>query len=357
MIDSSSVEMLAKTLPDAPATVESALRLRMRRPAEIRRATAALARRGYLACFPLAHVNKKDDLVLRAFPEVALPRTPIATAWSAITEGTTFAPNLSCFVAGRLASLDIANPAKPLSVEVRRDILSFAGQFGGKTSASAVLDAIPSVKKTAKLEFRKGKLWEIACPKEPLCQVLAGAWTHQGEKIGPWLEQLASAARATDIARRLFVTYHVRYQTGVNVTADAWKLIESDNLFDPTYIGLLFGPAKGTTLNDALSFAVRSLEQQGFRPKPRQAILWQAALHREEKLDYDGRDHLQAAQEYSKRDPELAFRQAVNAAAFFARTTQRPPKEAIKFAHLLAKREGWTAVEILLGWARHELGF
>src|SRR5204863_324305 len=102
-----------------------------------------------------------------------------------------------------------------------------------------------ATKAIAEPRIRRGKLWQAACPNDSICQIIAAAWCHEGDEIGPVLEQLATPARSTDIGRRLFVSYHARHETGLDVTAEAWELVEADNVFDGTYTGSVLGTSHG----------------------------------------------------------------------------------------------------------------
>ena len=352
MIDPRSIEKLASSLPKASPQIERALLLKMRPPKKLQAATAALAKRGFLACLPFAYFEQINSIVLRVVPGRALHECPVGICWGSVTEAMTIAPDLNRFVAGRMASIDMAHPARSISADIAQQILKFAAAYDGVSSAEAVLKAIPKVTVIAEPRIRRGQLWQAACPDEPLCQVIAGAWSHEGDQIGPWLDGLETSARMTDIALRLFVTYHARHETGLDITAEAWRLVEGDNVFDATYTGAVLGIDRGTVRDDALSLAVRWLQKKGFVAPRDRETLWRAALAYQEGPKYDGALHLQAASEFAERDPELAFRQAANAAMFFARATENAPKSAIAFAHELAHRANWVNVATLLEWSQ-----
>ncbi|HMF55933.1 MAG TPA: hypothetical protein VK619_06215 [Pyrinomonadaceae bacterium] len=330
--------------------------LKMRLSDAISPATASLAQRGYLGCLPFAH-DERDEIVLRLLPERDLDDSPVAIAWWSVTEGMTIAPDLSRFVAGRLAQTDMADPDRKISDSTRARLIKFAAEFGDKSSTESLLDSVDEVRSIKDSSVRAGKLWEVACPDDPLCKALAGAWTHRRKEVGDWLKQAMREISDVEIVLRLYVTYHVIYQTGTDVTEEAWKLVAADDVFDPTYTGASYGPTKGAWLSEALTYAIRWLqEQKRLDPQRTQSELWKAAQAYEDSENYDGSEHLAAARKLATENPALAYTHAANAAAFYARETEKTPIEAIIFAHELALANDWKNLSTVLEWTRAEIG-
>lgn len=273
-----------------------------------------------------------------------------------MTEGVTIAPDLSRFVAGRLAYVDAANPDNEISDKTRQHLSEFAAEFGGNSSTEAVLDALDKVSSIEKSALRMGKLWEVACPDAPLCTALAGAWSYQRRELGDWLKRASEEIPDNEIMLRLYVSYHVIYQTGTDVTEAAWKLIIGDDVFDPTYTGASYGPTPGAWLTEALTYAIEWFEdEEHLNAKRARSPLWKAAEAYENAEDYDGSDHLEAAKKLAATDPALAYTHAANAAAFYARAKEKTPVKAIIFAHELAVANQWEDLRTVLEWTRTEM--
>jgi hypothetical protein len=355
MIDTGSIEAFSASLPAIPRDVERLLLLKMRLPDAISPAAASLAQRGYLGCLPFAH-SKKDEIVLRLIPERKLADSTVAIALWSTTEGVTIAPDLGRFVAGRLAYVDAAAPDNEIDDKTRHHLLELAAEFGDNSSTEAVLSALDKVSSIEKSALRMGKLWEVACPDAPLCKALAGAWSYHREETGNWLKRASKEILNHEIMLRIYVSYNVIYQTGTDVTEEAWKLITGDDVFDPTYTGTTYGPKPGAWLTQALTYAIQWFEDpEHLNAQRARSPLWKAAEAYEHAKGYDGSEHLEAARKLAASDPALAYTHAANAAAFYARAKEKTPVEAIIFAHDLAVANQWKDLQAVLEWTRTEM--
>jgi len=366
MIDTTSIESLAGSLPIAPPEVEWALSFKMRLAEAISPATASLAQRGYLGCLPIAH-NVADEFVLRLLPNQALADSTVAIAWWSDVEGLTIAPALGQFVAGRAAErltmvrkgqkLGLGTPDIDLDTDVEQQLAQLAAELGDTGSIRAVLTAEQSLDATDE-SVPLGHLWGVIDPENPLCAALVAAWSFEGRELGTWLSDAFQRMPEIDIARRLYIAYHTTYKTGQDVTEVAWQLIEGDQVFDVSILATSTLPRVGSWRAGAQVKAVKWLQSQSIREIQVPASLWQAAqAFAADPLSYDGSQHLAAAKEMAAHHPTEAYTQAANAACFYARATERTPKEAIVFAHQLALENDWQDLQTVLGWAREEMGF
>lgn len=355
MIDTSSVEAFIHSLPKASRQIESILFLKMRIIDAISPATASLAQRGYLGCLPFAHTGA-DEIVLRLLPYRPLSSTPVAIAYWSCEEGMTIASNLQQFVAGRLAQMDVIGKKK-LSEKDKNKLLKFSEKFGNNTSTSRVLEQLSEIQSLDSSFIRSAAVWQVADPKDKLCQTLALSRSFKGSALGNRLQETVQELTEVDIFKRIYVSYNVRNRKGFDVTAMAWQLVMSDDVFDPTYIGFTQGPSLGVWDREALIYAIQWLKnQENFEPEPDKVDLWQAVLALADDPDgYDGSLHLAAAGKLAVNDPELAYIQTANAAVYYVRATKFTPLRHIIFAHELAVNEGWKELQTVLKWTREEM--
>lgn len=353
MIDTASINSFVGTLPEANIEIEETFLFRMRLPEAISPATASLAQRGYLGCLPFAH-QEADEFVLRFLPGRNLTNSPVAVAWWAQTEGLTIAPDIKRFLAGFMAYTDIA--AQEISEDAKNQMLNFATEFGDISSTKAVIAAIDKAKTIQSAVDRKAILWEAAGPNDPIFQTISAAWKLEEEDAGDWAAKAILENADIDIPWRIYLYYNFIYETGINLTEAAWRLIESDDVFDSTYTGYTQGNRTGQWGGRPLIRAVKWLqEKENFELKTHPS-LWKAVeAFAEDPENYNGSEHLVAAQEIASENPELAYSCAANAAAYYAYTTERTPRSAIVFAHELAVANGWQELKILLSWARNEM--
>jgi hypothetical protein len=153
MVNPSSIESLAASLPSIAPQLNWILMAKTRLSDAFSPATASLAQRGFLGCFPFAH-HKADELVLRVQPGISLEKSRIAVAWWNQREATSIAPDLKHFVAGRLAQLDVADPDQTLKDSERTSLIELSAQFGDASSAQRVLDATGTVRTISEVRAR-----------------------------------------------------------------------------------------------------------------------------------------------------------------------------------------------------------
>ncbi len=353
MINTESIGAFLESLSIPPSEVTKMLYITMRTSDENEIETIKLAHRGYLGCVAFAGAGN-DQIILRLLPERSLANSPVAVAWSFVTEGMTIAPDLERFVAGRLAQMDAANPDNSWSQEMQHDLLQFASEFGDITSTENALKSLDDSRSIEGVLPRQGKLWAAACPDNPWCKALAAAWSLRGQAASNWAKNAIREIPEITIAWCIYLASQLRDAADTDVTEAAWRLIRDDDVFDSTYTGYTRGTSTADWENEPLVQAVHWLQRQGYHELTgSQTDLWEAAqVYAEDPLNYDGAQHLAAAKKIASADPILAYIQAANAAAFFARATQQKPVEAIVFAHNLAVENGWENLREVLNWAQ-----
>jgi hypothetical protein len=353
MIDTNSINSFVATMPEAPIEIEEIFLFRMRLPEAISPATASLAQRGYLGCLPFAH-QEADEFVLRFLPGRNITNSPVAVAWWTATEGFTIAPDLKRFLAGFMAYTDIA--AREISEDAKNKMLNFSSEFGDISSTTAVLTTVDEAKVIQDARDRKAILWAAGGANNPMCRTISAAWQLDKKDAGDWAERAIHDNPEVDIPWRVYFYYNSIYKTGIDLTEAAWRLIVSDDVFDTTYTGYNRGNRKGMWEGRPLLRAVKWLQEQENIELKTHPSLWEAVqAFAEDPENYNGSEHLTAAQEIAFENPELAYTCAANAAAYYAHATERTPRSAIVFAHELAVANGWQELEILLSWTRNEM--
>lgn len=353
MIDINSINNFLATLPKAPIEIEETFLFKMRLPEAISPATASLAQRGYLGCLPFAH-QEADEFVIRFLPGRNISNSPVAVAWWTETEGLTIAPDIKRFLAGFIAYTDTV--AREISEDTKSIILNFSSEFGDISSTKAVLTALDDAKAIQGARDKKAFLWAANSINEPLFRTISAAWQLAKKDAGDWSAQAILENPELDIPWRIYFYYNSIYKTSVNLTEAAWRLIESDDVFDSTYTGYTKGPTKGLWKGKALDDAVKWLQMQQYFELKTHPSLWKAVqAFAEDPEKYNGIEHLTAAQEIASENPELAYTCTSNAAAYYAHATEKTPRSAIVFAHELAIANKWHELEILLSWARNEM--
>jgi hypothetical protein len=360
MIDTSSLDSIIQSRPKLSRPLEGLLAMKLRQEDAIAPATASLAQRGFIGCFPFAH-HKADELVLHLRPGQPLAKTRVGVAFWSFTEGLTIAPDLARFVAGRLAHLDITQVPKVDDEKLRAELLRFSGEWGGPEgteSTERVLAAVPGARERTEAYERMAALWEAADPREPYFQVLGKAWSLAGDELGAWVDTALQRFPEEELLSKLYVSHHVLRKTGVDVTDAAWKVVLSDALFDATYTGANQGAAFKVWKYAPLAQAVKWLDTQNPQglDKPRALSLEAARAFAREPKTYSGVDHLEAARELKTDAPELAYTHAVTAAAFYVRATDKTPAASIALCHELARDQKWPELSQVLGWTMEELG-
>lgn len=356
MIDTTSVEAFSISLPKIPKGVERILTLKMRQSDAISPATASLAQRGYLGCLPFAH-TEADEIVLRLLPGRKLAESPVAIAWWSDTEGMTIAPDLSRFVAGRMAQMDVANPIYTFSEQQQQQLLEFASEFGDNSTVKKVLGVLDEVRLLEEAGQRMGALWNLTSPENHLCQALAKAWSLEDQELSNWLDIAILNLPEVEIVKRMYVTHNIVYKTGIDVTEIAWQLVMGDDVFDPNYNGLISGTIRGARDHEALVYAVKWLRsQERLSPELVQSNLWPAAqAFADAPSTYDGAAHFAAAQAIAAENPVLAYTYAANAAAYYVNATQQTPIQEIIFTHGLAVENDWKELRAVLEWTKFEM--
>lgn len=356
MIDTSSIDSLAKSLPEVPEDLTTTLLARTRRPDAWSPATASLAQRGYLGCFPFAH-HDADEIVLRVLPGGDLARSRVAVAWWTYREATSIAADLAHFVAGRMAHADLAYPHQSLRAQDRDALIELAAQFGDPSPARRVLDVLEPTRALPGVLDRMATLFQAADPADRLGQILGTVWSRDGAGLAAWLDEAIERYGDEPIVQRLWLSTRASRDSDDDLSEIAWRLICGDDVFDPTYTGEVEGPNYGVYRRDAMVTAIRWFAEHG-APVPDSALapVWGAAQSLlQDPESYDGRDHLAAARSLARAQPVLAYTLTANAAMFQVRTTGRTPLEAIQFAHELAVAQHWSALTTLLTWCRTEM--
>ena len=353
MIDISSINSFLTTLPEVTLEIEETLSFRIRLLEAISPATASLAQRGYLGCLPFAHQDA-DEFVIRFIPGKNLSNSPVAVAWWSVTEGLTIAPDIKQFLAGFMAYTDIA--AREISEDVKNQVLNLASEFGDISSTQAVIKALDRAKAIQDARDRKAILWAAAGANNSIFRTISEAWKLAKQDAVDWAAKAILENPDIDIPWRIYFYYNFIYKTGIDLTQAAWRLIESNDVFDSTYTGRTKGNRMGQWEGRPLIRAVKWLqEQENFELKT-YFSLWKAVqAFAEDPENYNGSEHLTAAQEIASENPELAYTCVANAAAYYAYATEKTPKSAIIFAHELAVANKWQELEILLSWVRNEM--
>lgn len=337
-----SVTEYVKQLPAPSPAAAAGLLLTLRTPGQAKTQAKALAKRGYLGCYPFAH-TKRDDVVLRLLPNSAAEESPVGVVFADSPDAWTIAPKLQHFVAGRLAQINYCNPAVKRPADQQAEILAYAEALGGGESARAVLAACGKASKTAGAPER-GALWLAARDFDPLFEVLGGAWTHRLKEVPGWLQTLRVQAREHPIARNIRVSHHTRFKTGEDVAEDAWAIVFGDQVFDRGYTGITRGIVRGSQELNAVHSAVTWLRQNGTKDARFDSPEWEAAQAAADDAQYDGQAHVRAATARAKADPAAAYIQLANAAYYAARRRGAAAAVAkiVQAARDLAKKQKWT---------------
>ena len=331
-VDFTSLETIAATLPDVPPRIRGFLLLESA-GAEAGKLAAALARRGFIGCWPVG-ADKDRFVVFRLLPERDIEASPVVSVGKG--EANTIAPRAPLAVAGRLAEMFPLLTSVPVGRGQSEDLRAMAKDFGDRAAVARVLAKIP-------LARRKGRaaLWAAIDPRSAWAKIMEAAWSLRRLELRPWLGQAIRKWPGEPIVQRLFVAHHVFYKTGVDVSSAARALVEGDAVFDAGYTGIVAGVTPGWIEDNALIDAVRWLRKhdggKGIPP-----LLWDAAVeYAAKRKRYDGARHLRFAKSVADEDPILAFTHAANAAFFFARSKRRAPLAAIRVAKGLAAGNGW----------------
>lgn len=291
MIDAASIHSFVETLPTKQKKAEFILSLQLLKPEQVRSTLARLAQRGYLGCLPFAK-DEYDEIVLRLLPNRKLDHSPIAITSGSVTEGLTIASNLTHFVAGRLAQRNVATHRSKELRQSSEELQTFASYFGDRSSTEAVLAALAEIEQTEQ-PLRPGKTWQVADAKDPLCQVLAAAWTLKRSDLGEWATAAIHKFPDLEIVWRLYVSHHILTRTGAELTDAICKLVKANDIFDPTYISRYPKPGTGAWEVEALVLGVRWLQAQPETHISLPTSLWEAAQafakaphEKDEKLQY-----------------------------------------------------------------------
>jgi hypothetical protein len=249
---------------------------------------------------------------------------------------------------------DIA--AREISDDAKNQMLRFASAFGDISSTQTVINALDAAKAIPGAIDRKAFLWAAAGVDNPIFNTISTAWQLEGKDAADWAANAILDNPELDIPWRIYFDYNFIYKTGIDLTEAAWRLVESDDVFDSTYTGYTKGNITGQWEGKPLDDAVKWLQEQADFELKTHPSLWNAVqAFAEDPENYNGGEHLTAAEEIAAENPALAYTCVANAAAYYAYATERTPISAILFAHELAVANGWQELEILLRWARHEL--
>lgn len=341
MAAQSSLQQFLKELPPLSAEVAAGLLLKARTPATAKTRAAALAKRGYLGCYPFAHI-KSDDVVLRLLPETTAAESPIAVIHAEGADPLTIAPNLTHFVAGRLAQIDYCNPLTKHPRGQQDALIEYAEAHGGGDSARAVLEACKDAAKITAIPQRMGRLWSAAKDFDPLFEVLGGAWSFSLKEVPAWLRTLRGKARSHRIARNIRVSYNTQSKSDEDVADDAWAVVFGDQVFDRSYTGITRGRARGAPTLNAVHFAVTFLRRNQGKNARFASLEWAAAQAAVDEAKYDGSAHLRAAEALLTSDPVAAYTQLANAAFYAGQSKSTRVAKIVRTARDLAKKQKWS---------------
>ena len=349
MIDTLSATAFAKSFPPIPDGVAEILSLESRSAKTIISNAIALAKRGFLGCLPFAHVEK-DEIAIRLLPEYDIETLPVVMCWGRHTEGTTIAPDLSHFVAGRIAQMGLADSSQKLTQDIKQQLVEWAAQLGDPSSCQTILEQIDKISHLDRY-VRTGALWAAAGPDVPLYHALAIIW-----KILPAPEayelilQAVDEIPEVDIVWRLYASSYNLYKD-IDLGKAARRLVEGDDVFDPTYKAFIVGINLGGWETEPLVRVVQWVKESGIQVEL-PVDLWEAAqAYAANPKKYDGVLHLNFARRIAQENPVLAYTHAANAAMFFVRATRKTPLGAVQFAYELAQTNHWSHLETVLGWA------
>lgn len=346
-IDTRNSDSLRSTLPPVPGEVDWLLAMNTVRSASAaKRLIQMQATRGCIGSLP---ISREEDLVvaLRLLPGVALADCPVIHTMSETIDPLTIAPRLAYTIAGRLAQMDVASPVWEITEEMNAVLVALGGEFGDAGATARVVDRIPLARKETIPQKRSSILFGAIDEALPWCEVMRGAWSLSGEEVVPWADDMIQKYPHEPIVQRLYVASHTMQKTGRDLRDVAWRLIESDIVYDANYTGDILGPAFGLWNLNALADSVAAVEADSPAQPPLRRALWEANrafVTKPEK--YDGELHLDIARFLSGSDPTAAYTQACNAAACAARARSRKKRDAaVAVAHQLAVANQWTEIE------------
>lgn len=255
--------------------------------------------------------------------------------------GLTIAPDLTHFVAGRMAQREVITHKVEALREDSEALLRFAAIFGSTASVENIVSHLSEIEQTDPAP-RAGKTWAVADGEDPLCSILSAAWTLKKAALGAWATNAVRQFPDQDIPWCLFVTHHIFSQSGEDLTDAVARLVRANDIFDPTYISRYRKPGKGAWAVEALVLGVRWALSQLDKDLPLPDSLWKVARAFAEGPDsYEGLLHFEAARDVRETHPELAFRQIVNAAGFYARRHGAVLPEMLIEAHALCQANHW----------------
>ncbi|MEO0970823.1 MAG: hypothetical protein AAFX80_21495 [Cyanobacteria bacterium J06639_18] len=349
MINLTSVENFLKTLPQPSLGVSKSLDINIKTFDENAIQSILLGHRGYLGCVTFAN-SGSDAIALRLLPEKQLSFCPVFIAWDYVTEGMTIASQLDCWIATRLAQMDIANPEKIPNHKIREELLDFAINFGDIETVNSIFQILDEASSIEDSFHRQAILWSAIDDNDSLYKVLSASRSLQDEEITQWSKNAIHTIPKDDIVWRIYLASQLRNSTDEDISKAAIRLILGDDVFDSTYTGYTYGPSIAAWENEPLVLAVKWLQENpNLTTNIEYPQIWEAAQqYAQSPLEYDGSAHLEAARKIESINPKLAYTHVSNAAAFFARSTEEIPLEAIEFSHQLAAKCQWKDLEYIL---------
>lgn len=349
MVDTTSLRALHETFPEISKQVAPLLWLEPIAPRARLSAAAALARHGYLGCYPIGNSNyNKESLVLRLRPGRAPAEASIVETRGKL-DGTTIAHGLRFWAAARLAWIESQAKRAKIPRSQEAALLALAAQFGDDEAMARVLLAVGRLRKVEKRRDRVPPLLEAVDPGSTFYSAVVAATTRIDATLRAWFDNHTELLAAEPIAAGLYVSFHTFYETGVDVTEHAWRVLSADAVADFTYSGLM--PAQGLEWSDApLLRAVKALSKTKLTglPKSKAAALKAARAFARNPTKYSGSLHLATAKVLASVDPVKAYGQAANAAAFRARSGGSVPVQAIKIARAIADAQSWADISLIL---------
>ena len=229
----------------------------------------------------------------------------------------------------------------------RKALLGYAVVLGGEEGVATLADAAPKVTADAS-PARRGALWMALKRLDVLFEALGGAWSFEKDELSTWLDSLRGPVRTHPIVRRVRLGYHSRFDTGVDVSDDAWSVVTGDLAFDRSYSGLVRGTVPGSTRFNALAYAVTYLRKGPRSDRRFRSPLWAASEQAMDEPSYDGAAHLEAAMRLVSREPQSAYVQMANAASFAAGRRSAVAGNAHEAALSLSQRKRWSALTAVL---------
>lgn len=207
-----------------------------------------------------------------------------------------------------------------------------------------LLEYLPTVNEhvNGDSNFQRSLLWGkmAALSGDSFASMLSFLWNPTS--INDWKSYAESAGKSV----APWITNRIRYRIAEQnselllLRELGTELLQSDDIFDATYIVNEAGPVVSNTKARATWRAARYLNtlpimDRGGHPELLEAMLEQAEY-------YDGAQHVAVARNLFTADPNTAFVLICNASAYFSNMRRQMNPEYLELVLELAKSQGWS---------------